>query len=196
MFRTGWRSVVRRSMQQGRPFSFFLIAAVLATGAQAAVPAVTALAATPNISSVTPGTASPGTTVSINGSGFGATQISCSGANKSGCDWVRFSDNGQSWGVPGNASTFVIKSWSDTQITFTLPVPSGSTNQWRITPNTTGSVTVVTGASTDGNGNGAGGTASNTANVAVPNTDNPADYYGNNGSGWGAIGVSPDTDRK
>ena len=86
------------------------------------------------ISSVTPSSAQPGQIVTINGSAFGSTQSS---------GYVHFADNGQNWGQPGNASTFVIDSWSDTKITFTLPVPSGTTNQWRILPNSTRTVTVV-----------------------------------------------------
>ncbi len=70
------------------------------------------------ISSLSPTTAKAGDVVTINGSGFGATQ---------GSGFVAFTDLGTSWGAPGNSAAFTVNSWSDTAITFTVPTPSGST---------------------------------------------------------------------
>ncbi len=195
MFRTGWRSVVRRSMQQGRPFSFFLIAAVLATGAQAAMPAVTALAATPNISSVTPGTASPGTTVSINGSGFGATQTRALEPT--------------SRDATGYASLITVRAGrARERLHLRDKELERHANHLHPTRAQRLDQSVAHHAEYHwlGHRRDRGGyrrqwerrwrDCLEHRERAVPNTDNPADYYGNNGSGWGAIGVSPDTNRK
>jgi IPT/TIG domain len=118
------------------------------------------------ISSLSPMTASAGQQVTVNGSGFGATQ---------GSGYVAFSDNGTNWGAPGNAAAFTVGSWSDTKITFTVPAPSGSGGQFHVWPGTPASVTVVNNA----------GQMSNSAEMDITPTPNPADYYNN-------AGISPD----
>ncbi|HYK67966.1 MAG TPA: GH92 family glycosyl hydrolase [Streptosporangiaceae bacterium] len=123
----------------------------------------------PGISSLSPATASAGQQVTINGSGFGATQ---------GSGYVAFSDNGVNWGAPGNAAPFQIDSWSDTAITFTVPTPAGPGGVWSVAPGTPASVTVV---------NSAGGMSDSPVLQITP-TANPADYYDN-------AGTSPDNNQ-
>jgi predicted alpha-1,2-mannosidase len=123
----------------------------------------------PVAASVSPATAAAGQQVTINGSGFGATQ---------GSGYVAFSDNGTNWGSPGNAATFKIDSWSDTAITFTVPAPSGPNGQWSVAPGTDASVTVVNNS----------GAASDTPVVEITPTSNPGDYYDN-------AGISPDSNQ-
>ena len=118
----------------------------------------------PELDSLSPATASAGQMVTINGSGFGATQ---------GSGYVQFQDNGVSWGCGpcGNAATLTIDQWSDTAITFTVPEPSGPNNVWAVAPGTEAMVTVV---------NSSGGT-SDTGAMEITPTSNPADYYNNDG---------------
>ena len=71
----------------------------------------------PVVTSLSTTSAQAGQQVTINGSGFGASQ---------GNGYVAFSDNGTNWGAPGNTATFTVDSWSDTAITFTVPTPSGT----------------------------------------------------------------------
>jgi predicted alpha-1,2-mannosidase len=123
----------------------------------------------PVASSVSPATAAAGQQVTINGSGFGATQ---------GAGYVAFSDNGVNWGSPGNLATFHIDSWSDTAITFTVPTPSGPNNVWAVAPGTLASVTVVNNS----------GASSDTPAMEITPTSNPGDYYDN-------AGISPDNNQ-
>jgi hypothetical protein len=123
----------------------------------------------PAISSLSPATASAGQQVTINGSGFGATQ---------GAGYIAFSDNGVNWGAPGNAAPFQIDSWSDTAITFTVPTPAGPGGVWSVARGTPASVTVV---------NNAGGMSESPVLEITP-TANPADYYDN-------AGTSPDNNQ-
>ena len=128
----------------------------------------TTAATGPVITSVSPATAKAGDSVTIAGSGFGATQ---------GTGYVHFADNGTDWGEPSNAATFTVTSWSDAAITFTVPTPSGTNGQWHVAPGSTAMVTVVTGA----------GQVSDTAPLEIAASANPADYYDN-------VGVSDDGD--
>jgi len=121
------------------------------------------------VGSVSPATAGAGQVVTITGSGFGASQ---------GSGYVAFSDNGTNWGAPGNAATFTVGSWSDTQITFTVPSPSGPGGMFHVWPGTPASVTVVNGSAQ----------TSDTAELDITPTSNPADYYGN-------AGISPDANQ-
>ena len=89
----------------------------------------------PDITSVSPTTASAGDQVTINGLNFGATQ---------GESYITFSDDGTNWGAPPDLATFDLDSWSDNQITFTVPTPSGPGNEWQVVPGTTATVTVTT----------------------------------------------------
>jgi lysophospholipase L1-like esterase len=127
------------------------------TGTQAMTP--------PVAQSVNPATAPAGQSVTVTGSGFGATQ---------GSGYVHFSDNGTDWGTPGNPPV-QIDSWSDTSITFTVPTASGTTHVY---PGTSASVTVVNSS----------GAASDTPVMQITPTANPADYYDN-------TGISPDNDQ-
>jgi hypothetical protein len=81
-----------------------------------------------------PTSAQAGQRVTITGSGFGATQ---------GTGYVRLVDNFVGWGGPGDGATFLVNTWSDTSITFTVPTPSGPNGQWAVTPGTTATVTVT-----------------------------------------------------
>jgi hypothetical protein len=126
------------------------------------------IVAAPEISSISPGQAGPGATITLNGQNFGPQQNN---------GYVQFSDNGVNWGAPGDAATFNITSWSDTQITFLLPTPSGP---WSATPGTTATVAVTNDA----------GLNSNQVQVAVtsgvpfPVTANSGDtQIGNTGNG-------------
>jgi hypothetical protein len=90
---------------------------------------------TPTITSVSPSTASAGQVVTVSGVNFGATQAS---------SYITFSDDGTNWGAPPDTATFSLDSWSDDQITFTIPSPSGSGGQWHVVPGSTATVTVTT----------------------------------------------------
>jgi predicted alpha-1,2-mannosidase len=114
----------------------------------------------PVASSVTPSTASGGQQVTIHGSGFGASQ---------GSGYVELSDNGSSWGGPGEA-TLQIDSWSDTAVTFTLPAS--------VSPGSPASVSVVNGS----------GAMSDSPALEITPSANPADYYD-------SIGTSPDSNQ-
>jgi predicted alpha-1,2-mannosidase len=127
-----------------------------------AVGTSTAAQTGPVVMSLDPGTANPGDTVTIHGSGFGASQ---------GNGYVAFSDNNIDWGRPGNAATFQIDSWSDTAITFTVPMPSGTNGVWHVAPGSTAMVTVVNDA----------GQMSDTGALDIAASANLADYYDNTG---------------
>ncbi|HEU0242146.1 MAG TPA: GH92 family glycosyl hydrolase [Micromonosporaceae bacterium] len=114
------------------------------------------------VSSLSPATASAGQTVTINGSGFGASQ---------GSGFVAFSDLGTNWGAPGNAAPFTVNSWSDTAITFTVPTPSGSNGQFRVWPGTVASVTVTNGSAQ----------VSDIGALEITPTSSMSDYYDNTG---------------
>ena len=117
----------------------------------------TAAQSGPVITSVSPASANAGDTVTINGSGFGATQ---------GNSYVHFMDGGTSWGAPGNAAALTVNSWSDKSITFTVPTPS---NGYHVFAGSTAMITVVTDSAQ----------SSNTAALGINPTANPADYYDN-----------------
>ncbi|HZC74027.1 MAG TPA: TIM-barrel domain-containing protein [Jatrophihabitans sp.] len=101
----------------------------------------------PHIDSVQPDHGAAGDVVTINGQNFGATQ---------GSSYLFFVDGDTSWGAPFDGATFVVNSWSDTKITFTIPTPSGPGGIWHVTPGDTATVNVNT----------AGGT-SNTVPIAI-----------------------------
>ena len=108
----------------------------------------------PVATSVTPGTASGGQQVTINGSGFGATQ---------GSGYVELSDNGMTSGAPGQ-SALQVDSWSDGAVTFTVPSS--------VAPGSPASVTVVTGS----------GSMSDSPVLEITPTSNPSDYYDDTGT--------------
>jgi hypothetical protein len=90
---------------------------------------------TPAITAVSPSTASTGQVVTVTGANFGATQ---------GSSYITFSDAGTNWGAPQDLATFSLDSWSDNQITFTVPSPSGANGQWHVVPGSTATVIVTT----------------------------------------------------
>jgi hypothetical protein len=100
----------------------------------------------PVLNSLSSTSAIPGDTIVISGQGFGSSQ---------GSGFVHFADNGINWGEPGNAATFQLLSWSNTQISFIVPVkdPSG----WQTAGGSTATVTVVNSS----------GLASNSLNLAL-----------------------------
>lgn len=91
--------------------------------------------AAPSISSISPSSASAGTKVTITGTHFGAKQNG---------RYLTFTDNGVNWGAPVDLALFTIDSWSDTSISFTVPVPSGPNGTWAVVSGTTATVTVTT----------------------------------------------------
>jgi len=116
---------------------------LVALAMQGATPALHA-------SGVSPSPALPGWQVAITGTGFGSSQ---------GNGYVYLTDisNGVNWGAPGNAAAFTIDSWSNTQIVFTVPTPSGAYGEWRVNPGDDVQVTVHTSS----------GQTSNTVNLGI-----------------------------
>lgn len=108
--------------------------------------AATIVPVAPVISTCNPAKASPGTLVVLNGQNFGAQQ---------GTGYVRFSDNGVNWGAPGNIASFTLQNWSDTQISFFIPVKGQSLFQ--VTPGTVASISVTNSS----------GLTSNTENLQI-----------------------------
>jgi len=94
---------------------------------------------TPTILSISASSASAGTKVTITGTHFGASQAG---------RYVTFNDNGINWGAPVDLALFTIDSWSDTSITFTVPEPSGPSNEWAVASGTTATVSVTTSGGT------------------------------------------------
>jgi alpha-glucosidase len=91
--------------------------------------------AAPTIASISATSAAAGQQVTITGTHFGAAQAG---------RYVTFGDNGVSWGGPVDLALFVIDSWSNTSITFTVPTSSGPGNEWAVVPGTTATVSVTT----------------------------------------------------
>lgn len=81
--------------------------------------------------------ATPNMPVTISGTDFGPLQLG---------GYLSFSNNGINWGAPGNAAGFQIIEWTDTQITFVVPVPSGVNGEWAVTFGTSATVTVTNAA--------------------------------------------------
>jgi Glycosyl hydrolases family 31/Domain of unknown function (DUF5110)/NPCBM-associated, NEW3 domain of alpha-galactosidase/Carbohydrate binding module (family 6)/IPT/TIG domain len=76
-----------------------------------------AAAPTPAISSASPSSTTAGSSVTLTGTNFGATQ---------GSSYLTLSQGGTSWGAPYDGAKLTITSWSDTSVTFDLPPNSGS----------------------------------------------------------------------
>jgi predicted alpha-1,2-mannosidase len=108
----------------------------------------------PVATSVSPGVASSGQQVTIDGSGFGASQ---------GASYVEFSDNGSDWGGPGQPA-LQIDSWSDNAVKFTVPSS--------VSPGSPASVTVVSGS----------GSMSDSPAFEITPSANPSDYYDSTGT--------------
>lgn len=88
----------------------------------------------PLIDDASPPVAAAGQTVTITGSNFQSQQ---------GAGFVTLTNQGVSWGAPGNEAAFQVESWSDTQITFAMPEPSGPGGEWAVQPNSTAVVMVT-----------------------------------------------------
>lgn len=73
----------------------------------------------PVITGANPSSTVPGTTVTLSGQNFGATQ---------GDSYLTLAQGGTSWGAPFDGAKLTITSWSDTSITFQLP------SQQRVVP--------------------------------------------------------------
>jgi hypothetical protein len=69
------------------------------------------------LSSVSPSTTTAGSSVTLGGQNFGASQ---------GDSYLTLVQGGTSWGAPYDGAKLTITSWSDTSITVTLPPNSGS----------------------------------------------------------------------
>jgi hypothetical protein len=122
----------------------------------------------PIVDGIQPTTADAGQQVTISGSGFGATQ---------GASSVGFSDGGITWGAAGGPAVVQVDSWSNTSITFTVPSPSGTDDEWQVVTGSEATVSVTV-----------AGATSNAAILEITPSSNPADYYDN-------IGISPDNDQ-
>ncbi len=133
----------------------------------------------PVVSSLNQTTAAPGDTIVVTGQGFGDTQ---------GAGYVLFSDNGVNWGQPGDLAAFQLLSWSNTEISFLVPVTDS--RGYQTVPGTTATVTVTNG----------GGLHSNVESLAIqsaapaipvissinPTTAGPGDTIVIDGQNFGA----------
>jgi hypothetical protein len=122
----------------------------------------------PVVLSAAPKSAVAGQTVTITGSGFGATQ---------GAGYVSFSDAGTNWGAPTNTAKLTVDSWSDTAVTFTVPKPSGTEGEYHVEPGTSATVGVVTNA----------GATSDAAAIDMTPTAKLSNYFNN-------VGISSNTE--
>ncbi len=124
------------SLSSSTAYSIY-VAAVNAVGEGSAAGPQSFTTSSPPAVSVSPSSAYETEAVTISGSDFGATQ---------GSGYVDFVDNGTSWGAPGDAATFTIVSWSDTQVVFDVPTPSGQdgeSTEWQVAPGTTATIAVT-----------------------------------------------------
>jgi hypothetical protein len=95
----------------------------------------------PGISRLSAATGAPGQTVTVYGSGFGPSQ----GASSS----LVFTDSGNTWSAPGNLPTLTVPRWTNEQITFEVPTPSGASgDQYQVVAGTTATLQVVTAGGT------------------------------------------------
>jgi hypothetical protein len=101
----------------------------------------------PQITNVQPASGNAGTSITITGQNFGASQ---------GSSYLFLVDLGTSWGAPFDGATLNITSWSDTSITFVLPAPQGPNGIWHLVSGTTATVTV-----------NVNGSASNAGQIAI-----------------------------
>lgn len=88
----------------------------------------------PTITSVSPRVASAGQQVTLGGMDFGAGQ---------GRGYVTFADAGTAWGAPECAATFSLSSWSEVQVTLTVPTPSGPDGVYHVVPGTEAIISVT-----------------------------------------------------
>jgi hypothetical protein len=97
-----------------------------------------AVAPAPSITSASPSSTPPGSTVTLAGQNFGASQ---------GSSYLTLVQGGTSWGAPYDGAKLTITSWSVNSITFQLPPDSGS---FPLTPGTA-TVTVTVGGQASNN---------------------------------------------
>lgn len=97
--------------------------------------------AAPVITAISPGEGIAGTQITITGSGFGATQATYSGY-VSLFDAAIDSLTGTTWGTPTGVA-LVVDSWTDAEIVFTLPSPSGTGGEYALVAGTTAGVFVA-----------------------------------------------------
>ena len=120
---------------------FAALALPLGVTAAVAVDAMPANAATgPSISAASPSAMSAGEVITLTGTGFGSSQ---------GTSYLHLVDGTISWGAPGNAATVEIDSWSNTTISFTAPLASGSA-PWQLVAGTTATISITVGGATSG----------------------------------------------
>ena len=91
------------------------------------------VAPAPSITAVSPSSTTPGSTVTLTGQNFGASQ---------GSSYLTLVQGGTSWGAPYDGATLTISSWSEDSITFQLPPDSGS---FPLTPGTATVTVTVSG---------------------------------------------------
>ena len=87
----------------------------------------------PSITAVSPSSTTPGTSVTLTGQNFGASQ---------GSSYLTLVQGGTSWGAPYDGATLTISSWSQDSVTFQLPPDSGS---FPLTPGTATVTVTVSG---------------------------------------------------
>jgi len=97
----------------------------------------------PSITALSPSSTTAGTTVTLTGQNFGATQ---------GSSYLTLAEGNTTWGAPFDGAKLTITSWADNSITFQLPPDSGS---FPLTPGTA-TITVTV-----------GGEGSNTENITI-----------------------------
>jgi hypothetical protein len=91
----------------------------------------------PGISGVSPVKAAAGQIVTVRGSDFGESQ----GTSSS----LQLTDDGTTWAAPGTIPTLTVLRWSNDQITFQVPTPTGSSgDEYQVVPGTTASLQVTT----------------------------------------------------
>jgi hypothetical protein len=95
----------------------------------------------PGISRLSATTDAGGETITVYGSGFGPSQGTSSA--------LALTDGATTWSAPGNLPALTVLHWTDKQITFEIPTPSGTAgDQYELIPATTATLQVVTAGGT------------------------------------------------
>jgi NPCBM-associated, NEW3 domain of alpha-galactosidase len=95
----------------------------------------------PGISRLSAASGAAGQTITVYGSGFGPTQGTSSALD--------LTDGATTWSAPGNLPTLTVQRWSNDQITFEVPTPSGASgDQYQVVAGTTATLQVVTAGGT------------------------------------------------
>jgi hypothetical protein len=144
-----WTVTAPASAQGPQTASLLATATYTSAGRQQAVtaseqaPPAPAPLPPPVISNVQPASGNAGTSITITGQNFGASQ---------GSSYLTLADLGTSWGAPFDGATLDVTSWSDTSITFVLPSPQGPNGVWHLVSGTTATVTVTVSGATSNAG--------------------------------------------